>query len=224
MSVNWGEAKEVIENRKKFLAKLGLKYEDMVMASLLNGVEIRKVGKKDKGKYCECDAMITDEVGVGLWMVTADCLPVVFFDRKTGRLALAHLGWRGVNGTLAMKVVRKMVEMGSKVESIRIWIGPGVRKGTYKKWGKGWEEFKDEVGEGIKEWEDFLQRTREGFVILDLPGLVVKQLKSLGVEEKMIEVSRVDTVADINYYSHHRVHFTHETEGRFASVAMRVSH
>jgi YfiH family protein len=221
MSVKWGDEVKVIGNRKRFLKKLGLKYEDCVLASLLGGVELNVVGEKDKNKYIEGDALITKEKGVGVFMVTADCLPVVMFDPTKKILALVHLGWKGVDGKLAIKVIKRLRDLGSRPEDIRVWVGPGVRKGTYKKWEKGWDEFVQIIGENKKEWEDFIEDTDDGKKTLDLAGYVLKQLRDSGVT--YVEVSPIDTFTDKNYFSHHRAFFTKEPEGRFATVAMMKS-
>src|SRR3989344_2462433 len=106
MSLKWGEEVTVNSNRKKFLAKLGMKVEDCVLMSLVHGVDVVKVGKKDLGKTIEADALITSEPGVGLFMMTADCFPVIVYD--PGKMAgLAHLGYRGVWERLVQKVVKK---------------------------------------------------------------------------------------------------------------------
>lgn len=218
MSVKWGDKVTVKGNRRQFLKKLGIKLEDCVLASLLGGTEINIVGNKEKGKYIEGDALITKEKGVGLFMVTADCLPVVMFDKAKNILALVHLGWKGVNGKLAIKVIKRLSDLGSKPEDIEVWIGPGVRKGTYKKWDKGWDEFVQITGENVKEWEKFIEDTDDGKKTLDLIGYVLKQLRGLRVTN--VETSPIDTFTDTNYFSHHRAYFTREQEGRFATVVM----
>ena len=219
MAEKWGNKVKVKSNREKFLKKMGINYKDCVSASLLGGTEINLIGSEDKKKYVEGDALITAEKGLGLFMVTADCLPVVMFDKTNNILALVHLGWKGVNGRLAIKVIKRLSDLGSKPEHIKVWIGPGARKGTYKKWEKGWEEFVHTVGENMNEWKDFIEDTDDGKKTLDLVGYVLKQLRDSGIIN--VEVSPIDTVADHNYFSHHRAYFTKEPEGRFATVVMR---
>jgi len=222
MSVKWGEKTVVEGNRMKFLDKLGIKYEDCVLASLLGGTEINIVDSGYKKKYIEGDALITKEKGVGLFMVTADCLPVVLYDKTRQILALVHLGWRGVDGKLAIKVIKKLGEFGCKPADIQVWIGPGVKKETYIKYGKKLEEFRKIMGEdSFREWQEFLVKTpiKDQFGV-DLIGFVWKQLDEMGIKKEQIDVSNVDTIRDTNYFSHYRAGQTGEKEGRFATVAM----
>ncbi len=218
MSLNWGEKLEVEKNRKRFLGKSGIKIEDCVYASLLGGTKINTVGREDKGKFIEGDALITTQKGVALFMVTGDCLPVAFFDPTKKILAMAHLGWKGVDLRLAEKVMKRLKEVGANTEQVRVFIGPGVRKDTYIKYGEKLEFFKKNTG---KAWKDFLVNMPDKKVGLDLVGYVIRQLVGAGVKEKNINVSDIDTIADKNYFSHYRAGMTGEKEGRFATVLMR---
>lgn len=131
MAERWGEASEVVANRKRFLDRVGIEYHQCVRASLQLGSEWRVVGKAEADTYVECDSLITSEAGVGLWMVTADCFPVTIFEPDRGLLALVHLGYQGTDGRLAEKTVRAMKEMGGTAGLMQVWIGPGVHKKSY---------------------------------------------------------------------------------------------
>lgn len=123
MSYLWGGGEEVLGNRVNFLDKFGLKIGDCVFTSLNHGDEIAEVGFDDKNKTVECDAVITKEKGVVLFMLTADCFPVIVYDDQ--KLALVHLGRKGVELGLIKKA---MPYFGSGVEVI---MGPGIRKESY---------------------------------------------------------------------------------------------
>lgn len=213
MSVNWGPEEEVIKNRKIFLQKNRIKYEDCVWASLKSGTEVQEVSKVQRGKYVVGDALITSENNLALAMVTGDCLPVTFYDSKNKIIGLAHLGWRGVEGKLALKVIKRLSD------EVKIFIGPGVRQETYIKYGEKLKYFKDQINSG--EWNDFLIEKAEGKFGVDLVGLVKRQLMSVGVKQGNIEVSGVDTIKDIEYFSHYRSGMTGEKEGRFMTVVVR---
>src|SRR3989344_9484294 len=118
MSLKWGEEREVVKNREKFLGGIRLKLEDCVAMSLVHGTKVMRVGKDDRGKMVEVDGLVTSEPGVGLFMVTADCLPLVLFDKKRQVVGLAHLGWRGVHGKLAERMVKELLSLGCEVKNI----------------------------------------------------------------------------------------------------------
>lgn len=56
-------------------------------------------------------------------VLTADCLPVLFCDRKGTRVAAAHAGWRGLAaGVLEMTLSTLAVEPGQ----VLAWLGPAI--------------------------------------------------------------------------------------------------
>jgi polyphenol oxidase len=213
MSVKWGEEKVVLENRRKFLEKLGIEYVDCVMMSLVAGNKIVEVFKKDRGRTIECDGLVTKDCEVGLWMAVGDCFPVVVFDPVKRILAIVHAGKPGVGKKIVSKVIEVLCEMGSNPGELLVKIGPGIRKESYRWWEHGKVAEKDDC-----DWKPFLEMI-DGVIHIDLPGYIKKQLLDSGVRGKNIDDCGIDTVADKNYFSHFRVYFTKETEGRFATVA-----
>lgn len=219
MSFLWGEKSEVEKNREKFFEKIGINGADCVYTSLVHGNDVLMAGEKDKGKKLEADGFITLEKGVGIFLMTGDCLPVVFCDDEKGILGIAHLGWRGVDKELAGVMVKKLVELGSNVRDLHIWIGPGVRKETYWKYDRGVPEFLKSVE--VEKWKRFLEDKPDGQLALDLVGYVMQQLIEEGVLKENIKVSEIDTVADRNYFSQFRSDKLGEPQGRFATVVIR---
>ena len=58
----------------------------------------------------EADGLVTSLKQVPLLIFTADCVPIVFYDKKQGVIALAHAGWRGTYGNIAGEIVEIMVK------------------------------------------------------------------------------------------------------------------
>lgn len=220
MALKWGEEKEVWRNRKKFLAKNGISIKDCVFTSLVHGTEIKMVSSRDKEKTLEADGFITSDKRVAIWITTGDCLPIVFFDAKKKILGLAHLGWRGVDKGLVGKMVKKLVDLNVDQGKVKVWIGPGVRKETYLKYGVGVPNFWKQIpAENKQDWNKFSRMIGEE-LSLDLVGYVKYQICKFGVREENIEVSEIDTVADKNYFSQFRSDKLSESQGRFATVVM----
>ena len=128
------------------------------------------------------------------------------------------MGWKGVDKKLADKVAKKFINLGSDPGDIFVWIGPGVRKETYWKYGRGVEDFLNQVDVDV--WKNFVEKKPNDELALDLVGYVKQQLTKNGILLKNIEVSPVDTVLDKNYFSQFRSNKLNEPQGRFATVAM----
>ena len=75
----------------------------------------------------EGDAMMTDHAGLMLSIRTADCLPILIADSRQRAVAAVHAGWRGTVSGISVKTVRAMTKrFGSRVEDLRIAIGPAI--------------------------------------------------------------------------------------------------
>ena len=176
MSLKWGEKSEVLQNRSRFLEKNGIKIEDCVFTSLVHDKDVVIVKKANKGKIVEADGFIVTEKEIAIFMLTGDCLPVVYFDQDKSILGVAHLGWRGVDKGLAGEMVKNLIDLGVDSNVVHVWIGPGVRKETYLKYGEGIPRFWKEISLGNKHnWEKFSKIVGEE-LSLDLVGFVKHQL------------------------------------------------
>ena len=55
--------------------------------------------------------------GVGLAILTADCLPVLFCDPQAGVIGAARTGWRGASGGV----------IAATVQACRVWARAQIR-------------------------------------------------------------------------------------------------
>ncbi|MGE5540769.1 MAG: polyphenol oxidase family protein [Bacillota bacterium] len=211
LSLTWGEQNEVETNRRSFLTRFGKTPQDCVVMEVEHGDRILQVDSSHKGQTLTAEAFITADTDVTLFLLTADCFPVGFYDPTKQVIALAHLGWRPVDKQLAVKVVEKMVqEFDSNPSDIQILIGPGIHKESYR--------FNNPAQNQNPEWADFLTDLENGETQVDLIGYITKQLRETGVAEGNIQVSPVDTAASPQYFSHYRAARTGEPEGRIATI------
>lgn len=211
MSLAWGEENQVVKNRKTFLLNHGIRLEDCVTLWLKNGDDAVVVDEKDKGNEFKADALITRTLNLPLFMVTADCFPVVIYDPVNKALALVHLGRAGTEKRFVVKVIN---ELQSDPRNLQIKIGPGIRKESYL-----WDDVTQKTDPS---WSKYINKI-DGKYSVDLAGYIREQLLSTGVQESNIDDCSVDTAKDQNYFSHYRSARTGEPEGRFATVAMMNS-
>jgi polyphenol oxidase len=81
----------------------------------------------------EGDALLSAEPGVTVSIRTADCLPILLADPKTGAVAAVHAGWRGTAAGIVESTVQRMVaELGARRESLLAAIGPGIGACCYE--------------------------------------------------------------------------------------------
>ncbi|XP_036610327.1 purine nucleoside phosphorylase LACC1 isoform X1 [Trichosurus vulpecula] len=87
-----------------------------------NGVWI--MGKKEPDSY---DGITTNQRGVTIAALGADCIPLIFADPVKKACAVAHSGWKGALLGVAMATVNALVaEYGCRLEDILVVMGPSV--------------------------------------------------------------------------------------------------
>jgi YfiH family protein len=98
-----GDEPELVhENRARLCRALEIDPNRATMARQRHGAVARlaePVGLlSDSADFPECDAFWSEEPGVGMMLVTADCLPIAIARVEGERpgLALVHAGWRGL--------------------------------------------------------------------------------------------------------------------------------
>ena len=74
------------------------------------------------------DAMISQQINVGLAIMTADCVPIVLYQQTTGTIAAIHAGWQG----LACGVIKSTDERFSDSGQIMAWIGVCISQENYE--------------------------------------------------------------------------------------------
>jgi len=76
-----------------------------------------------------CDALVTDKTGIPLLSTSADCVPVLLYDKKNKVCASIHSGWKGTVKKICREAVLAMCEnYGSEPSDIIAAIGPAIGK------------------------------------------------------------------------------------------------
>ena len=182
-----------------------------------DGVKIANI--KDMGismldinKAVKADSLITNKKNLYLFLLTADCAPVIMFDPKKKVTAVVHAGWKGVDLEIVKKTIKKLeVEYLVDPVDIIVGIGPAVRKDNFIKFSP---LQKDDPG-----WQPFLEKVGNDTYKVDVVGLCKKQLIDSGVLNKNIYDCGINTTRDNRFFSHVREgNKPIREQGRFACV------
>jgi YfiH family protein len=111
-------------------ARAGL---DGIAAAFLKQVHGADVVRVAEGGFAGMgDALMSEQPALPLAVFTADCLPVVLFDRRSARLAIAHAGWRGTVRSIVPAAVAAMVAAGSRAADLVAAVGPSIGPCCYE--------------------------------------------------------------------------------------------
>jgi polyphenol oxidase len=125
----------VLKNRHILAKAAGIPLESFVILNQVHGTnvvvatgELKGSGSLDRESAIhETDAIITDQPGICLFVMGADCVPLLFFDPVKKVIGAAHAGWRGTVKNIALATVQKMKEtFNCEGPDIRAAIGPSI--------------------------------------------------------------------------------------------------
>lgn len=192
---NWNLDNGNGENRKKYFEKKGINNSDVVFAYLKNGTNVEIVEKNQPRIIKETDGIVTKQRNIYLAITAADCIPVYFYETTNKIIALSHCGWRGIVDGIIKNTVNKILEIGGKIENLKIAFGPGINKCHF--------EIKEDVLDKFGNYPEFIIR-REGKMFVDLKGIIRKQLADFGINFESIEDNNECTMEGDKYFSYRR--------------------
>lgn len=92
------------------------------------------------------DAIATNLPGVCIGVSTADCIPVLLYDRKHHVGAAIHAGWRGTVARIAEQTVRRLTDIyDCEPSDLRAVIGPGISLQSFEVGDEVWQAFADAI-------------------------------------------------------------------------------
>ena len=140
------------------------------------------------------DALVPASPGVGLLVVTADCVPVLM--AGGGTAAAVHAGWRGCAADVVGAVVAAVGEgWGVAASRLRVALGPAVCGACY--------QVGPEVPAALARLEPGEARWRRGDRV-DLRAFLRARLEALGVPAERIESVGGCTLEDPELASYRR--------------------
>lgn len=139
----------------------------------------------------EADAMVTNIKGIALGVVTADCAPLLFFDKTKNIVGAAHSGWKGAVGGVIESTLDCMQSLGSDLNDVVVAIGPCIHVGSY--------EVDDDYLNNFPNDKNCFEKI-EGKYHFDLPKYCIGRLIDRGIHFENIDVVNVDTFQNPQKY------------------------
>lgn len=206
---------DVMQNRAFLAAEFILPPDRLFFPDQCHSTNIKVVTSiVEQSDLYETDALLCSEKGIGIGVLAADCVPVLFCDAKKCIIAAAHAGWRGTAGLIGPKVVGKMIaEFSCNPEDIIVGIGPAISQKNYEIG----MDVAEEILKHIPDAQKFLTKSKsKDRFRLDLQQLNRHILEKSGIPEVNIEIMDICTYANPQlFFSARRDGFAC---GRFGSV------
>lgn len=166
----------VTENRARVAAYFDAAPEALMTCYQVHSPDVVTVTKATLERK-EADAMVTNERGIVLGILTADCASVLFADSTAGVIGAAHAGWKGALCGVCENTIAAMEALGATRENIRAVVGPCIGPESYEVGAEFVARFRDVDAT----YERFFTQNREGHALFDLPNFVLHRLSEAGV-------------------------------------------
>lgn len=166
----------VLLNRARVAEAMGVTVENLIGVHQVHSADVVTVhGASDARPHA--DALVTNQPGLALAILTADCQPVLFCDPDAQVIGAAHAGWRGALDGVLEATVEAMVALGATRENIRAVIGPTISQPAYE---VGPEFFDSFMSQDPNHAQYFIQGENDR-MLFDLPALGLEKLRAAGV-------------------------------------------
>jgi len=220
---NEDEAENIYENRRRFLKLFA---GDWMLAGCwqIHSADVRVVRSAQEAKPKPgvlgddqyCDALVSNTPRVLLTVKTADCVPILIGDSKSGAFAAVHAGWRGTSTSILRRAIETLQnEYGARAADLRAAIGPAANVCCYEVGSEVIDVFKERFPQS----ELLFKPTRDGHARIDLQQANRDQLEAAGVSPDRIHIAPLCTMDRTDlFFSYRREKSLHGRVGRLMSV------
>ena len=216
-------AENIYENRRRFLSLFDGEWA-LAACWQVHGTSLRIVravpGRSSAGEDERCDAAATDLSRVFVGVKTADCVPVLLGDARTGACAAVHAGWRGTSSSVVALALERMgEEYGTRARDVVAAVGPAALSCCYEVGAEVAEIF----GERFPAYAGSLfTPTREGHALVDLHAANRRQLIDAGVAAENVHAAPLCTMCRTDlFFSYRREKKVNGRTGRLLGVVGR---
>ncbi|MBA3242991.1 MAG: peptidoglycan editing factor PgeF [Acidobacteria bacterium] len=215
-------AENIFENRRRFFGLLGGEWT-FNGCWQVHGAQVRVVENLENARSEQerCDAQVTRTPGVLLGVKTADCVPVLLADARTGACAGVHAGWKGTLAEIVRHTLNVMqAEFGTDPRDVRAAVGPAARACCYEVGAEVIEAFREKFPRA----DSLFTPTREGHALVDLQRANREQLVESGVRDERVHTLPLCTICRPDlFFSYRYEQKLYDRTGRLLSVIGRSS-
>ena len=217
-------AENIYENRRRFIELIGGRWS-LAACWQVHGFDVRVVRDENEmrtagvGEQHHCDALTTHLPNILLGVKTADCVPIILGDSRTGACAAVHAGWRGTLAEVLVRALERMNdEYGTCAADVRAAIGPAARGCCYEVGPEVVEAFREKFTRA----DEWFTPTHDGHALADLQRANAAQLFAASVAPERIHTLPLCTMCRTDlFFSYRREKKLHGKTGRLLSVIGR---
>jgi len=145
------------------------------------------------------DAIVTTLKNVGISVLTADCVPILFYNPKKKIVGCVHAGWKGALNGIIENTVDKFLELNSSTIDLVAAIGPCINHHHYEVGHDFYKKFVDQN----KNNQQFFIVLNDKKYLFNIRNYINAKLIRLGINN--IDHIEMDTFSNKeNFFSYRR--------------------
>ena len=123
--------KKKAKNLEYETKKMYVKKKKLIIMHQTHSNKVIEINEKNLDKNINSDAMITRYKKVALGVLTADCVPILVYDKRNKIIGCIHAGWRGALSGIIKKTIIKIKRKNSRYD-IFASVGPCISIKSYE--------------------------------------------------------------------------------------------
>ena len=169
------KAQSVLENRR--ILSAALKQDNIHWLNQTHSTDVVQVTSATlTAESLLADASFTREKNQVCCVLTADCLPVFFCNKKGSQVAIAHAGWRGLcNG-----ILQRTLATFDQSETVMAYLGPAISQAAFEVGNDVRDSFLDAYADTV-DLESYFSAESGHKWMADLYGIAKSILKHQGL-------------------------------------------
>ena len=123
--------KNILKNLEYVSKKMYVKKSRLILMHQTHSNKVKEISYANLSKEINSDAMITKHKKIALGVLTADCVPILIYDKKNKIIGCIHAGWKGAFSGIIKKTINKIKKKNSNYEIIAS-VGPCISNKSYE--------------------------------------------------------------------------------------------
>lgn len=165
------------------------------------------------------DASVTTSESIILAVLTADCLPVVFYAKgKPHSIGVAHAGWKGLAAGVLEATAHRVADLAQvDLSAVAAWMGPAIGPESFEVGPEVRDAF---IASHSEASGAFAPSVNSGKYMADLYQLARVRMAKLNIN---VQGGGYDTLTDSTWFSHRGAQQNQgQPVGRFATLVRLV--
>ena len=204
--------KNIFKNLNYVANKMSTKIDNLIVMYQTHSNKVLEIKKLNLRKRVYSDAIITKIPGIVLGVMTADCVPILIYNKTEKMVGCIHAGWKGAFSGIVKNTVLKIKKSNSK-SKLYASVGPCIGKMSYEVDLKFFKKFITKS----KKYKKYFAKKNKEKKFFNLRKFVADQLLDLNVT---IDHVKYDTFKEKdNFFSYRRSKILKQKDyGRCISV------